>query len=51
MAVNASSDVTGRDEVLLLRAPSFAEIDAREKAKTQERATVNANDEALENRK
>ena len=44
LAVNATSDVTGRREVLLLRAPSLAEIDAREEARKQERATVNTNE-------
>jgi hypothetical protein len=40
LAVNAFSEVTRRAEVLILRASSFAEIEAREKAKAEAKATV-----------
>ncbi|MSU35493.1 MAG: hypothetical protein EXS36_10335 [Pedosphaera sp.] len=43
LPLNATSENTGLRVVLLLRAPSFAEIDAREKAKRQERTTVSGN--------
>ncbi|MSU34251.1 MAG: hypothetical protein EXS36_03905 [Pedosphaera sp.] len=43
LVVNVINGVTEQRTVLLLRAPSFAEIDAREKAKKQERATVSGN--------
>lgn len=44
LAVSGNSDITGRNEVLLLLAPSFAEIGFREMAKRRERANVNTKD-------
>jgi WD40 repeat protein len=40
LAVQATSDLTGLEGVLLLRAPSFDEIETREKAKSETKATV-----------